>query len=266
MPRILLPHPRLLRSALFLAAFLAALRLTAAPTAWEESALFGVKVGGAYDTTARVFQPRDYKPYLLLLSRTLPGPLLLDLSKKTASILTSADVTLGNEELTTVGIPKGKPSGTYTVQNNVTILTVAGKKIEIQIRPALVGEVSPAIILAHSPDYGLRKNAYRPDGRSIAALKKYAKDTEVVVMFASWCPTCKIVLPKVLRVLEDVGNPRFSVRYYGIAMGGEEPRAALEKYGHDYPAVIFLQNGKELGRIIGEPVLPMEKAFLANLK
>jgi thiol-disulfide isomerase/thioredoxin len=68
----------------------------------------------------------------------------------------------------------------------------------------------------------------------------------------------------VLRVFEDAANPRFRIRYIGISQGGTEPREELERYGHDYPAVILIQNGKELDRIIGETPNPIEDV-IANI-
>jgi thiol-disulfide isomerase/thioredoxin len=85
-------------------------------------------------------------------------------------------------------------------------------------------------------------------------------------MFATWCSTCKLVLPKVLRVFDDAGNNKFQLRYIGIAMGGGEPQAELERYGHDYPAVILIQNGKELDRIVGEPTVPIEDRIVNILR
>ena len=97
-------------------------------------------------------------------------------------------------------------------------------------------------------------------------LASYKKKTEVVVMFATWCSTCKLVLPRVLRIFEEADNKAFSIRYIGIAMGGGEPEAELERYGHDYPAVILLQNGKELDRIVGEPPGPIEDRIVQILR
>jgi len=233
---------------------------------WEENAQIGVEINGKIDLTAEVYQPISYKPYMLLRSKLLSTPVLIDLGKKTISKLKTADVVTDQGFAHTQGIPKGKSAGTYTMKGNASVFTLDGKKTSLTVRQTIVGEVTPALILAYNPEYGLRKKNYKPKSSAIKALKDYAKQTEVVVMFATWCSTCKVVLPRALRIFEDMQNPKISVKYIGIAMGGNEPRDLLEKYGHDYPAIIFFQNGKEIDRVIGETPGAVEDLFVKILK
>jgi len=233
---------------------------------WEENAQFGIEVGGSIDITAQVFQPMNYQPFLILVSERLKHPLLIDLGKKKVYRLNASDVKIAGSFLSTTGIPKGKSISKYQMKGGASTFKVDGKPVAMTVRQTLVGETSAGIILAHSPDYAVRKDAYKPNGKSIQFLKTYKKKTEVVVMFATWCSTCKLVLPTVLRVFGDAGNSNFNVRYIGIAMGGGEPHAELERYGHDYPAVILFQNGKELDRIVGEPPVPIEDRIVNILR
>lgn len=242
-------------------------RVSAKSQDWEENAQFGVEVAGALDISAQVFQPTNYQPFMILTSEKLPSPVLLDLSGKLVYTLErSALKRTESGFLTTNGIPKGKYAGAYALKGGVTSFKVKGKKVAMLLRQTLVGEVNREIILAHSPDYALRMKHYKPKKSAISFLKAYGKKTEIVVMFATWCSTCKIVLPKVLRVLADAQNANISTRYIGIAMGGNEPAQELERYGHDYPAVIVYQHGKEIDRIIGDPPGAIEDALVNILK
>jgi thiol-disulfide isomerase/thioredoxin len=252
----------------FLIAFLiiSASHATAQSQDWEENAQFGVETGGVPDLSAQVFQPMNYQRYMILISDQFKAPVLLDLTKKRAVTLKSSTVKIDGSFLKTNGIPKGKDAGGYTVKGGVTTFKVMGKAVSLTIRQTLVGEVAPEIILAHSPDYVLRMKAYTPKTKAISFLNSYKKKTDIVVMFATWCSSCKVVLPRIMRVLGDANNPKFSVRYIGIAMGGSEPAAELERYGHDYPALIVYQNGKEVDRIIGDPPGAIEDAFVNILK
>jgi len=236
------------------------------PLEWEENAQFGIEIGGSIDITAQVFQPNNYQPYLILTSERLKAPLLIDLGKKRVLRLKSSDIKLDGSFIATRGIPGGKSVSKYALKGGASTFRVDGKSVVMTVRQTLVGETDRAIILAHSPDYVVRKNAYKPNSKSIRFLSSYGKKTEVVVMFATWCSTCKHVLPKVLRVFDDAANSKFQMRYIGIAMGGGEPQAELDRYGHDYPAVILIQNGKELDRIIGEPTVPIEDRIVNILR
>lgn len=257
---------RFLIYALFLLPALSTAQADQGPLDWEENAEFGVEVAGKIDITAQVFRPTNYQPYLILTSEMLASPVLIDLGKKNVYRLKGGDIDSEGSFIKTSGIPSGKRIGSYSMKGGASTFRVDGKNVSLTVRQTLVGEVQPALILAHSPDYRIRKDAYKPDASSMRFLKAYDKPTKVVVMFATWCSTCKMVLPPVLRVFEDANNKRFDVTYYGIAQGGHEPRQALERYGHDYPAVILIQNGKELDRIVGEPPVPIEKRIVNILR
>jgi thiol-disulfide isomerase/thioredoxin len=237
----------------------------AASMDWEEAAQFIVELNGKLDVTIRVYQPTSYKPYMILRFAKA-NPLLLDLnSKKILELKKDAFTTGSDFQITTKDIPAGKAAGSYTMKNKATVFSYGGKTYTIKVRESLVGEVSEGIILAHSPDYKILRDQYKPDKKVIEQIKKYNKKTEIVVMFATWCPTCKKVLPRFLRVMDDANNSNFSFKFVGIAMGGSEPRALLERYGHDYPAFIFYQNGKEKNRIIGDPPVALEKTIISIL-
>lgn len=233
---------------------------------WEENAQFGVEIAGVPDLDAQVFQPTNYQPFMILASKMLGAPVLVDLTKKRVYVLKPSAVKVNGSFMTTGGIPKGSDAGSYTLKGGMTTFKVKGKTVNLILRQTLVGEVAREMILAHNPEYALRVKAYKPKKNAISFLSSYKKKTEFVVMFATWCSTCKIVLPAIMRILGDANNPNFSVRYIGIAMGGSEPAAELERYGHDYPALIVFQNGKEIDRIIADPPGAYEDAIVNFLK
>jgi thiol-disulfide isomerase/thioredoxin len=250
-----------------IALFITAVPAYAQPSMeWEENPQIGIEVNGKIDLTAQVFQPISYRPFMLLVSKALKAPVFIDLTQRQVSSLKANDVTINQSFATTAGIPSGKSAGSYTMKGQSSVFKVEGKTVALTVRQTLVGEVTPGTILSYNPEYRLRKDRYKPRQSAIRALKAYTKPTEVVVMFATWCSSCKETLPKALRIFQDAANPRFTVRYIGIAMGGSEPRDAIARYGHDYPAVIFIQNGKEIQRVIGDPPGAMEDLFVKILK
>ncbi len=234
---------------------------------WNEAPQFVIEINGKTDLYARSFQPHDYKPYLILMSKELKQTLLMNLTtKEVLSIDPSVFKKKEEIEIYTDGIPKGRKVASYTVDKGTSVFTVEGKKVGVRIKETLTGEVSLPILLAHSPVYGLLRDAYRPKKSAIDFIKGYKKPVELVVMFATWCPTCKQMVPRLLRILKDAANPNIKTRFIGIAMGGSEPHDLLEQYGHDYPAFIFFENGKEKGRIIGMTPNPIEETIVAILK
>jgi len=254
-------------ASLLVGMMLTLLPLQAQTMNWEESPQFELDLNGKLDVMAKVYQPTSSKPYLIVLSKMFSSPLLIELSSKSVKVLSSSNIKPGAEYyLTTAGLPSGKGVATYKMKDGVSTFSYDKKTVAIRIKESLVGEVSEAIILAHSPIYGMLRDKYTPKKSAISFLKNYRTKTDIVVMFATWCPTCKVVIPRFLRIVKDAHNHNFSVRFIGIAMGGNEPAAELAKYGHDYPCLILYQNGKEKGRVIGDPPAALEDAIVTYLK
>jgi thiol-disulfide isomerase/thioredoxin len=239
----------------------------AATLEWEESAQYVIEINGKIDVASKSYSPMSYKPYLIIRNDKLHFLLLLDLgSKRIFELQKAAIKPNGDYAISTSGIPGGKKIGEYKLQNKATVFSYNGKTLTIKVKESLVGEVSEGILYAHSPDYQILRDQYKPNKPALDFLKNYKKKTEVVVMFATWCPTCKKVLPRFLRIMDDIKNPNFTMKFIGIAMGGSEPHQLLEKYGHDYPAFIFYQDGKEKTRIIGETPYPIETTMMSIFK
>jgi thiol-disulfide isomerase/thioredoxin len=240
---------------------------TAQSIDWEEAPQYETAVNGKPDYQCKVFQPSSSRPYLIAQSKLFPDGILIDLGGKKITELGRDDIKPDGEfTIATKGVPKGAFISNYSVKAGVTVFDFKGKSVSIRIRESLVGEVGESMLLAHSPLYRILRDAYKPKKQQLDFLRKYGRKTDFVVMFATWCPTCKKVVPALMRLLKDAANGSFSVRYIGIAMGGSEPSKELERYGHEYPDIIAFRAGREIGRITGEPSGPLENALVALLK
>jgi len=72
----------------------------------------------------------------------------------------------------------------------------------------------------------------------------------VRIYFGSWCPHCREHVPFLLRVEDDVKNPKIQFQYYGLPPGLDDPEA--KKLGiKGVPTGIVYVNGKEVGRLTG---------------
>ncbi|MDH7514726.1 MAG: thioredoxin family protein [Bacteroidota bacterium] len=245
--------------------FILAPRAGAESIEWEENPQFIVEVDGKPSADIVVYQPTVSKPYLVLVFAGRKTILLLDLSSKTVFDVTGRIRFNSECKILSNGIPEGRSVGKYRVEQSGSLFAFKGKTMLVKLRDPLVGEVSLGILLAHSQEYAILRDRYKPRRTAVEELRKVKKPTEIVVLFATWCSTCKAIVPKFIRVMAEAANPAFHVRYIGISMGGDEPRAALERYGKDYPAIIVFQNGVEKGRIIGNPTLPVEQYLVSIL-
>jgi len=146
-------------------------------------------------------------------------------------------------------------SGTYTVdqKENSVVFYLGSNRLKILPKMPLVGPTGPEEISRHSPVYRKGKETYVPAPADIAALKAYGSPLEIEVFFGTWCPHCKVLVPKFMKAIEQAGNAKVKVSYHGVPreFGSYEPARAKNVTG--IPTFIFWKDGREVGRIPGEP-------------
>ncbi len=251
----------------FLLALLA-LPLTAQESVtWDEAPQFSVDLDNRPDPGIRLFQPSNHKPFLLLTSSAFKAVLVIDLQSRVVHEIAVKEVKADGEyAVATKGIPQGRMVAKYGVDGARASFGYLGKVYVVKAKEPIVGEATEAMIYQHSPLYAILRDKYKPKKAAVDFMKSYGTKTEVVVIFATWCPTCKRLLPHFLRLMKDANNPVFSMKFFGLAMGGAEPKWIVDTYGHDYPAFIFYQNGKEKARIFGDPPGLIEQTVVNLLK
>ncbi|HEY2291347.1 MAG TPA: thioredoxin family protein [Thermoanaerobaculia bacterium] len=232
--------------------------------------------GAPSDATLRGFQPSSdyilvvngnpvpaaeiYKneqvPAILILTSALPSPVLLTPrsgSVETVNLMKVAKQKDGTVDLLADAVLS--PVGPFQLEgasSNPTF-TYQGKKVSLTPRPALRGLRKGSELLANIPEYVRNSNGYRPNAAAIAALKGDRKPVTVHVVFGSWCPHCRQLVPLMLRVENEVKNPNIKFEYYGIDFapdGWKDPE--VKRLGvKGIPTAIIYVNGVQAGRIEG---------------
>jgi thioredoxin 1 len=226
---------------------------------WDEAAGLQVMSEEALDPAARIFDSPDYKQQLLV-----PGEggdaYLFDLKAKTYSVIPAASLSWTPDDLPVPPDPAtAAPGGGYGTDGGVVSFKAGGKAWMIQPEPPLVGKVSLQQLREDKPDYVHAAARYHPDPAAIKVLQGVANDTQIVVFFGTWCTYCKHWLPRLLKTLETVNNPKITPEFVGLSEDQKEPADAIRQYGvTQTPTFIVLQGGKELGRIEENPKATVE--------
>ena len=140
--------------------------------------------------TAQIYQSEA--PAMLIMSSALPAPVLLMPREGTVStvpIMKIAKQPDGSVDLLADAVLA--PQGRFQAVDDVVGFTVAGKPAKLKTRPPLLGLKNAAALKAYSPTYTRGAQSYRPNGQTIANLKKTARPVKVQVFFGSWCSFCK---------------------------------------------------------------------------
>lgn len=232
---------------------------------WEEAAGLQAVTADTVDAAARIFDSPDYQRQLLV-----PGKgdhvFVLNLKDQSIGTLPRTAVTWSEQEQAVVDLSAEEFGGAFASEDGMVTFQTAGGGWTIRPEPPLIGAVSLEKLRAAKPDYVYAAGRYRPDPASVQGLKGVG-ETKVAVFFGTWCTFCKHYLPAFLKTLEETGNPKITVEFFGMSEDLTEPADAIKKYGvTQTPSFVFLQEGKEVGRIEEEPDVSIEADMVAILK
>ncbi len=120
----------------------------------------------------------------------------------------------------------------------------------------------------YSADYVRAAAAYSPSRPILERLRSESRAVTVEVYFGSWCPFCQQVLPRIMRVGEELAGSNIRVDYYGLPRGfGSDPKASALKITGVPTGVVFI-GGREAGRITGNawkiPELSLNKILVTQ--
>jgi len=201
---------------------------------------------------AEIYQ-NDRLPAYLILSSALSSPIMVTAgasrSVETVNLMKVAKQKDGSVDL--LADAKLAPVGQFQVEGQNIVFTVAGKKVSLNPRPALTGLHKGSELLTRLPEYVRTSRGYTPNAAALATLRKNTRPVTVRVVFGSWCPHCRQHVPLMLRVENDLKNPKINFEYYGIPSppdGWQDPEVKRLSV-KAIPTGIIYMNGKEIGRI-----------------
>jgi len=193
---------------------------------------------------------------ILVQAPQLPKAAILNPSGQKVTELDRSSVTIDGEgdsaQLTPAAESKA-PTGTYTVDGGRVLFYLGDNRLKISPKEPLEGETTRDEILRHSPLYRKGITDYKPEPGEIAAIRSYAQPIVIDVVFGTWCPHCKVLVPKFMKALDEAGNTRIRVNYTGVPKNFGTYPPAMARRVTGIPTFIFYRNGVEFGRIPGEP-------------
>ncbi len=143
--------------------------------------------------------------------------------------------------------------GRFSIAGDGIEFEVDGTPVELRNKPWLLGAQDLEGMRAYSADYRRGAAAYEVSGPVVDSLKSESRSVEVKVFFGTWCPHCQQVLPRVLRVAEELVGSQVELSFYGLPQGaGFTNDALVQRFDIDaVPTGVVLVDGEEVGRISG---------------
>ena len=227
---------------------------------------FCVEVDGKYPKDARFFSSETRGKFFVEIPSASPSGVLIDLPERKAMSVPAANVTVSNLKTDPPGTVRVKddppkkddpnrnaPAYALSIEGPVLQFQAADSKIrvlKVLDRPPVVGPVALEDLVADRPEYREGMRAYNPDKTALDAIKGSKKPIELDAYFATWCPHCKIYMPKFLKVIQEAGNPNLKVSLCGVPKNFGAEKGPWEGKGiQSIPTVIVKYEGKELTRL-----------------
>ena len=221
-----------------------------------------VSIDGADKKSAQVFGAQHARS-LLIMSSDLPSPLLIDLANGSVSglhLMKVAKRSDGSVDL--LPNPVAGSHGVYGIDGDQIQFDVAGRQVVVKPKPVLVGGKAAAELVEHDPGYGVRRDSYQPAAGLIDQLRQQTDDVRVRIYFGTWCPFCSEMVPRVLKIAEQLEGSKISFEYYGLPRQITDDAEARAMNIRGVPTGIVYRDGRELGRVSGNSWREPEQAIL----
>jgi thiol-disulfide isomerase/thioredoxin len=157
-------------------------------------------------------------------------------------------------------------------------LLTRGQEVEYNRETASVSEHVNKILNGPITKEGLKKMPYKiwfntnyktylVDTETLKDIKKRKlKDLKIIAFMGTWCHDSNREIPRLLRVAEELGVAD-QLELYGVDVNKTSLKGREKAYNiQKTPTIIFIQDGKEIGRILEEPEISFEHYLTEILK
>ena len=225
-----------------------------------------IEVDGQDRPEAQILGARHARS-LLVMGAGLPTPVLIDLASGSVSgvhLMKVAKRDGGSIDL--LPNPVARSYGTYSIDGERILFEVEGRQVTVKPKPVLTGDRSPAELVAYDPTYATKRDIYSTSQPLVEQLRQQDESVRVRIYFGTWCPFCAEMVPRVLKLQEELEGSDVHFEYYGLPRNPSEDAEARAMNIRGVPTGIVYSGGKELGRITGNAWRSPEEALVNILQ
>lgn len=102
--------------------------------------------------------------------------------------------------------------------------------------------------------------SYQPNEEALQTIKENINDYEIKMFMGTWCGDSQREVPKFYKLLELSNYDLSKLDVYAVSHNKTLPNEAEKEFDIKYvPTIIFLKNGKEVGRFVEHPREELEE-------
>lgn len=130
----------------------------------------------------------------------------------------------------------------------------------------MVGRLSEKELASRCSWFEDGKQKYMPDESTVKALAPYARQLRFVVAMGTWCGDSRLHVPAFYRLMDVLRIPENRIELIGVDREKHTPPDIVRLHIEYVPTFIVFYKGKELGRIVENPDISIEKDLLQMLQ
>ena len=220
-----------------------------------------LEIDGEDFDDAEIYHSR-YEVAYLVVSPELPSPLLF--SPRGHSVQSVEGEKLGK----TAGLAAklgasavARYLGQYEESGGVMSFELDdGRTVVLEPRPPLLGRQAAEMLEERHPRYGEKARVYGLEKAAVSAMAVPEGEVRARVYFASWSPICERLVPKIMRLEQELGG-RVRFEYYGLPRPLNDDPVVRRERIHSVPTVVVYVDEAEIGRLSGRALDEPEAAF-----
>jgi thiol-disulfide isomerase/thioredoxin len=223
-------------------------------------------IDGVDEESAQIFGAQHARA-LVVLSSELPSPVLIDLSTAQVSGLHLMKVARrANGSLDLLPEPVAGSHGTFGVSGDQIQFDVEGHAVVVKPKPVLTGLRRGEELVEYDPGYGVKRDSYQVTPALVDQLRQQTDDVRVRIYFGTWCPACSEMVPRAMRIDDELQGSRIRFEYYGLPRSIVDDAEARAMNISGVPTGIVYRGDREVGRISGNKWRSPEQALLEILR
>ena len=222
---------------------------------------FMVQLGGETLDNGEILMSEKARSYLIMAPE-LASPLLIN--TQTQNVQSVSLLKVQKNEDGTVDLLADaafETVGPFRIQGTELRFSLEGKTLVLKKKPPLVGVQTPGSLTSYNPTYAMKASEYVPDDAEMTKLLGETRSVRVRVYFGSWCSVCSRLVPRILKVAENLEGSKISFEYYGLPQPMHTDPETQDKRLTGVPTTIVYVGGDEVGRLTGRDLYSPEASL-----
>ncbi len=151
--------------------------------------------------------------------------------------------------------------GAFRIAGEQIVFQVKGKDAKLRAKPPLLGGQEASALRGYKPEYAQLADQYTPEVRYLDNLRAQEGAVRVRVYFGTWCPVCGRLVPRILRLQDELKGSRVHFEYYGLPQPMSDDPITKREDLHGVPTAVVYLGDKEIGRLSGGDLNAPEKSI-----